>query len=71
MFLWGQARLRQFTIFSGTTNAASISKNGTQNGIGSVPLYQYVCREIKRTNLKGLSHEIDFKTFDKNLQNLA
>jgi hypothetical protein len=21
--------------------------------------------------LKGLSHEIDFKTFDKNLQNLA
>jgi hypothetical protein len=27
----------------------------------------------KRINvsLKGLSHEIDFKTFDKNLQNLA
>ncbi len=22
-------------------------------------------------HLKGLSHEIDFKTFDKNLQNLA
>jgi hypothetical protein len=28
---------------------------------------------VENTNktLKGLSHEIDFKTFDKNLQNLA
>ncbi len=25
----------------------------------------------KRSPLKGLSHEIDFKNFDKNLQNLA
>ncbi len=24
-----------------------------------------------RDGLKGLSHEIDFKTFDKNVQNLA
>ncbi len=26
---------------------------------------------LSLSTLKGLSHEIDFKTFDKNLQNLA
>jgi hypothetical protein len=26
---------------------------------------------LKPSTLKGLSHEIDFKNFDKNLQNLA
>jgi hypothetical protein len=26
---------------------------------------------LYKQQLKGLSHEIDFKTFDKNLQNLA
>ncbi len=29
------------------------------------------CSSANREDLKRLSHEIDFKTFDKNLQNLT
>jgi hypothetical protein len=33
--------------------------------------FQFLIYEEIRKYLKGLSHEIDFKNFDKNLQNLA
>ncbi len=41
-------------------NRCSSKKYTTTQYIDNAPLY-----------LKGLSHEIDFKNFDKNLQNLA
>jgi hypothetical protein len=33
--------------------------------------YEYLIKRMLSLRLKGLSHEIDFKTFDKNLKNLA
>ncbi len=43
----------------------------TKNIIVFIYLIFYHREMVKLDHLKGLSHEIDFKNFDKNLQNLA
>jgi hypothetical protein len=41
------------------------------NSLGEILIIQHSYIQYWSESLKGLSHEMDFKNFDKNLQNLA
>jgi hypothetical protein len=59
-------------LFSGAWGKMIHEKNLKQKSCDPVPSKRhdtFVCFLIN--SLKGLSHEIDFKNFDKNLQNLT
>ncbi len=58
-----------FTLFNNTGTRLSIKHYGESLTGNEFDLYSAFWKAVH--DLKGLSHEIDFKTFDKNLQNLA